>query len=706
MQIRRDFLRALEAAIVGVFWVQSIRFLYAALYADVSSADLVQRVADVSRIIDLPGYVDPADVRLEIYAAAATLLAPLLALIIARTRWSIPLAVAAAVVGRSMTLEFPDSSALAAAVVVASGLLYMTLLAIRRPRYLPVMIAIAFAGDQIIRALNATADPTFDPNYHFFIGSLDVNIGAAISAIAVFALVLTGITTLVEREESRLPGHSRQPIGILTGWGALALGAILFLEFTLLALPNAVARRAELDYYLMVPMILMATALPLVPEVRAQAGNFLSIFDGSYRGWLWALMLALFMVIGKRFEGFAAGLTLSLAQFFAILTLWWLVRQPEERPRINPTPILVLFAAVVFILLSIGDYFTYDYAYVRPAAAPFTFVSDLLSGMEDMGLPLALIAVVLACMPMILERQIIPWREGKVIETLLTLTLVVVVTVSATRAAVPAPIIRPLDPDCLRALTLNIHSGYTQFFAPNLEMVVDTLERSGASIILLQEVETGRLSSGSVDQAIWLADRLNMNATYFPENEELQGLAILSRLDVATATGAELSSLNGNQAAVQYVTYRLDQSGDLHVYNTWLGFRLEDANGQPLPESQQDQNQQFEELNRLIASNHFGSESNSSNPDRVLIGGTFNFDESDPLYQRWTETILQDPFTGIYDERRDTLYLVDGRSSRYDYLWLLNLLPGGTNIDINNLASDHRPALVAFGRESGGTCPS
>ncbi|HLA45512.1 MAG TPA: hypothetical protein VJZ27_18835, partial [Aggregatilineales bacterium] len=106
MQIRRDFLRALEAAIVGVFWVQSIRFLYAALYADVSSADLVQRVADVSRIIDLPGYVDPADVQMEIYAAAATLLAPLLALIIARTRWSIPLAVAAAVVGRSMTLEF------------------------------------------------------------------------------------------------------------------------------------------------------------------------------------------------------------------------------------------------------------------------------------------------------------------------------------------------------------------------------------------------------------------------------------------------------------------------------------------------------------------------------------------------------------------------------------------------------------------------
>ena len=46
-QIRQDFLRTLEAGIVGLFFVQAVRFLYATLYARASSADLVQRVPNL-----------------------------------------------------------------------------------------------------------------------------------------------------------------------------------------------------------------------------------------------------------------------------------------------------------------------------------------------------------------------------------------------------------------------------------------------------------------------------------------------------------------------------------------------------------------------------------------------------------------------------------------------------------------------------------
>jgi hypothetical protein len=87
------------------------------------------------------------------------------------------------------------------------------------------------------------------------------------------------------------------------------------------------------------------------------------------------------------------------------------------------------------------------------------------------------------------------------------------------------------------------------------------------------------------------------------------------------------------------------------------------------------------------------------------VGGTFNFDEDSPLYTEWAETVMQDPFTGLFAERRDTLFTVDGRSARYDYIWLLNLIPSGINIDQRNLASDHRPSVVAFGREAGRACP-
>jgi endonuclease/exonuclease/phosphatase family metal-dependent hydrolase len=704
MQIRRDFLRILEATIVGFFLIQSIRFLYASMFARASSADLVRRLADRSTIADLPGVVDPAAVQTEIIAVAAVFLAPLLALIIARTRWSIPLAVGVTVVARYMVAEFPNSNVLAAAVTVAGGLLYLTIIAVRRPRFLPLMIAAAVACDQILRSLNATSDPTFDRDYTFALGALDVGISTALIALAIFTILLSLLTTLVEREESRLPGFLNEPPGVLTGWGSLALGGILYLQFTVLGLPNAAAHWAKIDYYVMLPLALLATLLPLVPEVRAQAGNFLSTFDGVYRGWLWALLMALLMVIGKRFEGLAAGLTLAGAQFLAILTLWWIVRQPEDRPRLNPTPILVLFSLVIFLLLSVGDYFTYDYAFVRAAEPPFDVFSEALRGMKNMGLPLVLIAVVFACMPMILERQIIPWRQGRVVETLLSLLMVLVIVVWSVSAAAPQPVRRPLDPNCLRVATLNIHGGFTQFFAPNLDMVADTILRSGADIVLLQEVETGRITSGSIDQAEYLANRLNMNATFFAQNEELQGLAVLSRLDDISANGANLSS-TGAQAGLQYVTYSIDESGPLHVYNVWLGLRLRDDSGQILPDQQQDQVRQFEEVNRLVAANHFGAGNRNEAPDRVVVGGTFNFDEDSPLYREWSETVLQDPFIGLFAERRDTLFTVDGRSARYDYIWLLNLVPSGINIDQRNLTSDHRPSVVAVGREAGRTCP-
>lgn len=690
--LRREFLKALEASLVGFFFVQTIRFLYAELYARVSSADLVRRV-NYEAVKNLPGVVRPSEVQIEIYAVAAILLAPLLALVVMRLRWSLPFAVALCAVGRSLAMQLPENAVLAAAVTVAAGFLYMTLIIIRRPAMFPVMLVMGVATDQFIRALNGTADPTFDENHEFVLfGSPEIPMIWAIAALTLFMLLLTALTTFIEGEEAKLPGYEKPIPGALSGWGALSFGGILYLEFVVLGLPNVVARWAKVDYYWILPLIMLATLLPLVPEVRAQAGRFISIFDAAYRGWLWALMLALMLIIGRRFEGAIAAAVLSLAQLFTLLTLWWLVQQKKEHRRVNPTPILILVSALIFILLSIGDYFTYDYAYVRDISPPFSVTESLLRGMRGMGLPLAVAAAILACLPMILERQLIPWREGRLVQTLLTSFFVLVVTVGATRAAVPNPVRRPLNPTCLRVATFNIHGGYTQYFAPNLTRVAETITSSGADVVLLQEIETGRLSSGGIDQALWLADELNMNVTFYPQNEDIQGIAILSRLDVTSAEGAALTS-EGPQAAVQYVRYRLDPQTDLHVYNMWLGFRVAERDGQPVPDEQQDQNIQMNEVYNLVARNHFVNRAEPTQ-DRVILGGTFNFGEESPLYELWKGTVFQDPFTTLFRENRNTLFLVDGTTARYDYLWLLNLEATGIGIDQANLASDHRPSIV------------
>jgi endonuclease/exonuclease/phosphatase family metal-dependent hydrolase len=387
------------------------------------------------------------------------------------------------------------------------------------------------------------------------------------------------------------------------------------------------------------------------------------------------------------------------------MLLWWVIRvDDEKRPTVNPTPILILVSAAVLLVLTLGDYFTYTYAYVRDVAAPFTFVEELMRGMRDLGLGLALAAAVLACLPMILERQIIPWRQGKLLQTIFSSIFMLVITVTATRAAIPDPILRPTDPVCLRAMTLNMHGGYSQYFSPNLEDVAELIRRSGVSIVLLQEVESGLLISGSTDQALWLADELDMNVTFYPQNEDTQGIAVLSRLDIVEAEGAELTS-SGPQAAVQYVQYQLDADTRLHVYNMWLGFLVEERNGQPIPQEVQDQVLQMDEVYRLVAANHFINQEGGD--DRVLMGGTFNFGEDSPLYDRWNGTVFQDPFIRLFDEERNTLFLVDGRQVRYDYLWLLNLEPYGILIDDDELArntSDHRPSIVEFSWIPGQTC--
>lgn len=710
MQLRRDFLRSIEAGIIGLFLIQSIRFLYGTLYAHVSSADLVRRVADAAHLINQPGYIKPATVENELLAVGFALLAPLLALFFARTHWSIPLAVALCVVGRSMALQVPESAALAAALVVGAALLYMVLIIIYRPNQFPLMLLIGLALDQLIRAMGNTADPTWKAAYQFNILGQSIRADNLFLGITIFTLILAGYTTLVDLDVRRyLAGQEPERQGLLTGWGSLALGSFLFLELTVLGLANVLAHWAEIAYADVVPWLLLATMLPLIPAVRDQARIFLGAFDGIWRGWLWALLLGLLLILGNRFEGVLALVVLVLAQFLAALTPWWMIRLRDPASNLpNPTPILMLMSILVFGILSAGDYFTYDYAFVRDIAEPFTFLADIFRAFRGMGLFLGLLASLLLCMPMILERRVIPWKSGRTLETFFSGLIVILLSLSSLQSAAPPAIQRPQDINCLRIATLNMHSGYTLLFEQNPQRIVDALSRRrtrdgtildlGVDILLLQEVDAGRLSSFGVDQAEWLARELQMESVFFAQNEALQGIAILSRVPIASMRGEKLAS-NGPQAAVMHVELAID--GDpFHIYNVWLGFQTTDENGQPLPPELQDQTAQTSALEQLIARNH------APNFDqRLVLGGTFNYDRSTPLYNFWAnDTTFMDPFKDLAIERAKTLYLVDNTAARYDYIWLMNLESNGVVIDQDYIVSDHRLAMVQVKRTPDQQC--
>lgn len=718
-QLRRDFFRTIEAGITGLFFVQAIRYGFTMLYAHASSADLEGRVLDSSALAGVPGVIEQATFQRELAAMIALLFLPVLALAIRRWRISLPFAVMLVALGRSMAIQIPDFEVPGAALIVGGGLLYLALTAIWRPALFGPTLLLGLTGDQLIRALGHTLDRTWQGDHSISIaGRVDLEMGLIIPAVSIALILLSLLVWSAERrqahEEQQQEGYSPPLQGSLNVWGALALGAILYLELALLGLPNAVAHWANTDYAGIVPWLLGATALPLVPEVRDVARRFAGMFDGVWRGWLWALLLGFLLVVGRRYDGIMAGLALVFAQFMVGLTLWWLVQ--TGLPRRNFTGFTILFSAVSFAVLALGDYFTYDYAYVRDLSEPYENVADFLRSFRDMGLGLTLIAAFVLSIPMILARRRIPWRGGRPITTLAALALVVVVSLAGTSIASPEVVRRPPNVDCLRAATFNLHGGYSQFFDSNLERAAHLVELNGVDIVLLQEVETGRLASFGVDQAMWLARRLDMEWAFYPQNEELQGLAVLSRVPIEDVEGLLLPS-EGNQAAVMHVALAPERLtadplaadvGDLHIYNAWLGFRAAERDGSPVPEGEQDQNRQMETLLNWVAARH-----GPGWTDRVLLGGTFNYGPDSPLYNvlrlgEMENPAIKDPFAGLRAEDAKTVFLVDGTAARYDYLWTFNLPLTGAMVDQSPEAantSDHRSAIVAIARREGITCP-
>ncbi|MBN2304271.1 MAG: hypothetical protein JXQ72_07340 [Anaerolineae bacterium] len=713
-RIRRDVLRSLEAGIVGLFLIQGVRFLYATLYARASSADLVNRVANPAALNGVPGVVELATVRGEIITVIALLALPLLALIVGRWRISIPLAVVLVALGRSAALQSQDLALPAAGLVVGAGLLYLALTITHRPNIYPSMLLLGLAGDQLVRAMGDTYDRTWESDYRVaftdrFDMQMQVVIGLGAVALILLAILLWALEFQERQTERRAEGYAPPLTGQLSMWGGLALGGVFYLEFTLLGLPNTVAHWSGTGYTGLVPWLLAATTLPLVPQVRELAGRFAGIFDTVWRGWLWALLLILLLVVGRRYDGLLAGIALVFAQFLVGLTLWWLVETGLHRR--NLTGITILLGVIGFAALAIGDYFTYDYAYVRDLRDPYQNVGEVLRSFRDMGLGLALIAALLVAIPVILARRRIPWRGGKALYTLGSLALVLAVSFAGASVAVDNVVRRPFNPNCLRVATFNMHGGYSQFFDPNLEKVAQLVELNGVDIVLLQEVDTGRLASSGVDQALWLSRRLDMEYVFYPQNEVLQGLAVLSRVPIVDMHGLDLPS-EGNQAAVMRV--RLDperlvadplagQTGYLYLYNAWLGFREAQRDGQPIPEGEQDQNRQMRMMLDWIAAQH-----GPAWTDRIIMGGTYNFGPDSPLYStlrmdQLDNPAIKDPFAGIRAEDTMTVFLVDGTAARYDYLWTFNVPLTGAMVDQSPEAanaSDHRSAIVAIKRRA------
>lgn len=688
----------LEVGLMGVFFLQALRFLIGSLYSRIASVSLQITYPPDALNPDLPGMVEPSALSNEIALLGLVVALPILTLLVGRTRYAFLVAIALLLVGRGL-LSLGDanvSTTIAAEMVIGGGLVYLALLVYQRAQFVPYFFVLGFAGDQLVRAFGNTLDPSIWGN-------------PAAQNVLLAALVVSGAVGLLNvfapPKSLQVPTGSRvsPQRGMLPLWGAVGMGSLLFLELALLALPNALVSRADADYTLFTPWVFLATLLPIVPAVREQTRKLIAPFAAGTRGWLWLLLLLLLLVIGLRIQRLPLGslgtlplgaVALIAAQFVASMVWWWFVRPRGEQER-NLGSLWLIVSVLIFGLLVGADIFTYEYAFVRDFAPPLdalnSILPPLLRGLRGLGLAILLLAAFFASLPMIQSTRRIPWKGADRLATLFT-SLVIIAGTGVTALAVQPPQAQSVTGVSeLRIGTYNIHAGYSEFFAYDLESIARTIEQSGAAVVLLQEVEAGRLTSYGVDQSLWLARRLGMDRRFYPTNEGLHGLAVLSRVPIVFDDGVLLPS-EDKQTGLQRVQIQPDASSAsvITLYNTELGLLLQRAD---LSEQESNQHQQLESILSTIAShieNDYGGQLG-----RTVLGGTFHNVPSSPLMQRLSDIGFVDPFAGSNIELSATLRRSNLPPVRYDYIWLWSqsLRAIGTNV-MPGTASDHRMAVV------------
>ncbi len=530
----------------------------------------------------------------------------------------------------ALTLERPDWRLYSAMAVVFFGTAVLAILWNERPDRAPVSLVGALALDQLVRAFGDTLDPTlFDRWLPFQI---------VLSLLLLWPLLRSSLDR-VEYEETEAYGISRL--------GALGIGAFLFLEMSLLDFPNAIARWSGVDYAWAVPLLLFVTTLAFVDMFQTMLEVILwRIPPGR---WLTVALPLLGIAWGARSDGWLALIGLLLAQF----ALLWSLRGYLEDGFEGAGAGWLSAGLLIFLLLNFADAFAFTYPYT-------------LSIFHGTGLIIMLVGAFVAAMSLFRPRKglISTAVSFKASTWAMVVPLgLVLVAWQAYPSGVRAP-----SGETLRMGTYNIHYGYNAGWKYNLPAIADTIEQSGADVVALQEVDTGRMTSYMVDDALWLARRLRMNALYLPTIEHLTGIALLSRWPISRSEGRLLTS-------------RLEQTGivggeieiggrEVNVYGIWLGLT---------PEERATQIREAIDFMEV-------------RPGPAAMGGDLNSTPDSPVHAAMASAGFVDPFRALGLPDVPTDPAIEPKD-RIDYVWLRGLEPVSARV-MPTVASDHRMVVV------------
>lgn len=619
----RKALPVVETTVVWLFLLQALRVLFSSLFGVIYDAIFEQT---------LPLVVVGLDLLLVVLAMLTPLL---LHRFEGQTKLRLGAALLVLAARIPLSLEHPTLRLYISILLLGGAVFYVAHLLWHEPERLMMGFVLGLGADQVLRALDYTYDPTLRPSgLPFVIGG---------------TLLVALVSLYLSRE--RVPAAETRPPLVV----GLALGAALFVETSFLALPNALTHWSGVGYGWTAPLLLLVTLLPLGVAVRALE-SYLAI-------WLWpmggiiAIALALLcFVLAALLGGIVAALLLLLVQFLLLLNLAaGITKKRVARDGGLRSPGLeVSLGLLLFLLFNFAFAFTFTYPYTIP----------FFRGLGTFFLLIGVLVSTLCAVNVFLEpevEKIDPARSA------LNLGGIVVVTFAcALLTNTPSLPDAPAD-ETLRLATYNIHYGFDTHWTFNLEEIAKTIETEGVDVAVLQEVDAGRITSFSVDDALWLGRRLGMHVVYQPTLEKLSGIALLSRYPLETSDGQWLTSALEQTAIVHGAVKTRD--GPLHAYGVWLGLEPE------------------ERLTQVAeALDYIGLE------EPVALGGDFNATPDSPIYARVAGAGLSDPFAKAGENSPLTSPAIDP-VKRIDYVWLRGLTARKAWVS-DSVASDHRLVVV------------
>ncbi len=617
---RQRTIRTMEASAVLLFFIQAVRTLFSVLFGVIYDAIFTGPLTLGAVVINV----------LVLAAFLAPLFAP------RRFAWQL-LTLSSVLVYLAripMTVNDPQVRLYSSLLIVAAGGLYAASLLTVAPSLLPAPLIAALAFDQLLRAWGNTFDVTLRT------GWLPVQL--AISAVL---LVLSVRAARIRRVDTPELG-----IGLL---GGLAVGGMLFLQTSLLSLPNAIARWSAWSYSALVPSLLAVTLLPLLWAVlRPDAGEV-----AGRR--LWGVILLLLvcggLAAGYLLTGFPAAVALLVAQLAVLLAFPSVLRETRAEGQHSGSRLAA--GLLLFLVINFANAFAFTYAYTL----------DLFRGA---GLPIFLLAGLLATLPAALRGLRLPESPEWGPAWLVVGVTAVMLALSLALAFPPALQMKEAGPN-VRVATYNVHYGYNSDWKFYLEEMAQTIEQSGADIVAMQEVDAGRITSYCVDDALWLARRLRMGVYYLPTVEHLTGIAVLYRFPAQEAEGKLLTS-RLEQTGIIRMRLRVGDDS-LDAYGIWLGLEREERAVQLT-----------EALDFIGAG-------------PAVFGGDFNSTPDSPVYERLAGAGFADPFIAGGFPPLPTSPSEEPQK-RIDYVWIRGLRSVDAQVP-ESTASDHRMVVVEVALE-------